>query len=365
LITLFDNFYNGKRVLLTGHTGFKGTWLALWLKELGADVVGYSLEPPTSPSLFEICRAGEVIETVTGDVNDLAGLKRVFEASKPEIVFHLAAQSLVTRSYGEPVLTFATNVMGTINVLEASRHSDSVRAVSITTSDKCYEDRGLERGYRESDRLGGHDPYSSSKACAEIASMAYQKSYFNPDSFAEHRKSVCTVRAGNVIGGGDWAEDRIVPDCVRSLADHKTIAVRNPLYVRPWQFVLEPLGGYLSLVRAMCTGGPDYSGPWNFGPSDEGAIAVRDLADKIVALWGDGRWKNLSGSADDAAREAEYLKLDISKARNSLGWGPVLKLDEALKLTVEWYKRYYSSRTDMRTFTIEQIRKYCDSALKT
>jgi CDP-glucose 4,6-dehydratase len=330
---LFGGIYEGRRVLVTGHTGFKGSWLTQWLLSLGAQVTGYSLEPPTDPSLFEELGLAQHIDHHIADVRDLRRLSEVMGDARPEIVLHLAAQPLVRLSYDEPVVTFETNVMGSVNVLEAARHTPSVRAVVNVTSDKCYENREWEFAYRENDPLGGHDPYSASKGAAEIATAAYRRSFFS----AQDAAAVATGRAGNVVGGGDWALDRIVPDCVRALAAGDAIQVRNPGAVRPWQHVLEPTGAYLWLASRLFAHGHDFEGAWNFGPLPGGNLTVAEIVDGVVAQWGSGSWE---GPRPDSAgvHEATFLKLDCAKAADVLGWRPVWDVAEALAQTTHWYR---------------------------
>ena len=343
-------FWRGKRVLITGHTGFKGGWLALWLKALGAEVSGYALAPDTSPGFFEAARLRSAgIKHRLGDIRDLADLRGAFQEDRPEVVFHLAAQSLVRRSYTEPVETYATNVMGTVNLLEAVRHEPSARAVVVVTSDKCYENRERAEGYRESEPMGGRDPYSSSKGCAELVTAAYRASYF------EQGVAVASVRAGNVIGGGDWACDRLIPDVCRAATAKRPVRIRNPGAVRPWQHVLEPLGGYLQLAQRLYTDGARFAQAWNFGPADRDARPVAEVLDRVMALWGDGlRWEPDCG---DQPHEAGLLRVDSSKARGELGWRPRMDLDQALKWTVDWYKAELRG-ADMGEFTAGQIAAY-------
>ena len=329
----FGGVYDGRRVLVTGHTGFKGSWLSEWLLALGAEVSGYALEPPTDPSLFiELDLAGRIAHHCIGDVRDLDALKRFVAEVRPEIVFHLAAQPLVRLSYEQPVETFATNVMGTVNVLEAVRGCDSVRVVVNVTSDKCYENRETGQAYCEADAMGGWDPYSSSKGCAEIVTHAYRRSFFGDASPVR----VASARAGNVIGGGDWADDRIVPDCIRALSAGRPIVVRNPDAVRPWQHVLEPLSGYLFLASRLWTDGARFDGPWNFGPEDQGVVRVSGVVDAIVDAWGSGSWASPAAPASQP-HEAHLLALDIAKAREELGWRPLWDVGSAVQRTIGWY----------------------------
>lgn len=349
------SFWKGKRVLITGHTGFKGSWLALWLKSRGADVSGYSLDPPTTPNLFSTAGVGRGIASVIGDVRDLENLCRVFSRHSPEIVFHMAAQSLVRRSYLDPVETFGSNVMGTVNVLEAVRRADSVRVLVNITSDKCYENREWPWGYRENDPMGGRDPYSSSKGCAELVTAAYRQSYFSGGDGRASRVAVATTRAGNVIGGGDWAMDRLIPDIMRAILEGRPALIRNPEAVRPWQHVLEPLGGYMVLAERLWERGAEFAGGWNFGPGDDESYSVAWIAERLTALWGDGAGYVLD--KDRHPHEALCLKLDCSKSRGLLGWSPRLKLPVTLEWIVEWY-RAFGDKKDMELVTMDQISRY-------
>jgi len=352
---VFSNIYNGKRVLITGHTGFKGSWLSIWLNELGANVIGYALKPPTTPSLFEVCDLKKKVTSIIGDIRNLKMLRDVFEKYQPEIVFHMAAQSLVRYSYKKPVETYETNIIGTVNLLEVCRHTPSVRVIVNITSDKCYENRDQVCGYKEDDPMGGYDPYSSSKGCAELITNAYLKSFFNPENFKEHGKCLASVRAGNVIGGGDWAEDRFIPDCIKALLKNKPIIIRYPDAVRSWQHVLEPLFGYLLLAQRLYQEGPTFTGGWNFGPDDEGVKPVGWLVEQITEMWGN----NASWEIDQGnnPHEAHYLKLDCSKAKSKLDWHPRWNLKLALDKTIEWYKAY-CNHEDMLNITINQIKSY-------
>lgn len=348
-------FWKDKRVLVTGHTGFKGAWLCLWLQQMGAKVAGYSLEPPSRPSLFELAKVSEGMISLHGDVRDLPKLVATMQEQRPEIVIHMAAQSLVRYSYSNPVETYATNVMGTVNVLEAVRHAGSTRAALIVTSDKCYENRERAQGYREDEPMGGYDPYSSSKGCAELVTAAYRNSYFNPKETTHRGAAVASARAGNVIGGGDWAEDRLLPDIVRAFRQRQPVTIRRPDAVRPWQFVLEPLRGYLQLIELLWKQGDRHAEGWNFGPDETDAKPVSWIADHLVTLWGEGaRWTR-DGSTQPY--ETAYLKLDCAKAKARLDWNPKLSLGPALEWTVEWYKAY-QEKADMRRFTLEQISRY-------
>lgn len=342
-------FWRGRSVLLTGHTGFKGTWLSLWLQSLGARVTGVSLrQPPTEPSLYALARVDEgMADSVSCDIRDSPALTAAVLGARPEIVIHMAAQPLVRRSFAAPRDTYDTNVLGTVNLLDAVRVCESVRAVVVVTSDKCYEPHQLERGYREDDPLGGHDPYSSSKAAAELVTGAYRHSFFaDPEG-----PRVASARAGNVIGGGDWGEDRLVPDIVRAALVGKTLRLRNPGAVRPWQHVLCPLGGYLQLAQALCEA-PEYARAWNFGPDAHDARTVEWVVARLAELWPDGlRWERDAG---EHPPETRYLRLDSSLAHERLGWTPALGLDAALAATVDWYEAWMGSR-DLREVTLAQI----------
>lgn len=356
VVSIDEAFWKGRRVLITGHTGFKGSWLSLWLHSLGAEVTGYALAPPTQPSLFEQARVGECVRSVTGDVRDPASLLELVRSTAPEVVLHLAAQSLVRASYDDPFGTYATNVMGTAAVLEAVRLTRSVRAVVIVSSDKCYENREWEWGYRENDRLGGHDPYSNSKACAELVTHAYRRSFFDPRRHAEHHVAIASARAGNVIGGGDWGTDRIVPDTIRAFLAGRPVALRNPASVRPWQHVLEPLAGYLMLAERLFHDGPPFAEEWNFGPPDEQVQPVGTLATHLSEYWGDGASCEMA-DVRNAPAEAQLLRLDASKARRRLHWSSVLTLRETLQWIVEWH-RAVGSGGDARALTEQQIARY-------
>ena len=346
------DFWKNKNVLITGHTGFKGSWLSLWLQSLGANVSGYALSAPTQPSLFETANVAEGMHSVEGDIRDLAGLRQQVELRQPDIIIHMAAQALVRYSYDSPVETYETNVMGTVNVLEAVRQSGGVRVVLNITSDKCYENREWVWAYRENEPMGGHDPYSSSKGCAELVAEAYRKSYFSGDSNA---CVVASARAGNVIGGGDWAMDRLIPDIIRAFMESSTVVIRSPDAIRPWQHVLEPLSGYLTLVEKLWEHGQDFAGGWNFGPSEQGAMPVQWMVARMIEAWGEGASYELD--AQPQVHEANYLKLDSSKARALLGWSPRLDLSQALQWLTEWYK-VNQQGGDMRDFTLLQIRDY-------
>lgn len=340
-------FWKGRRVLLTGHTGFKGGWLALWLQSMGAHVRGIALAPPTSPSLFEVANVGEGMDHHVADIRDFEAIRPLVADFRPDIVFHLAAQPLVRLSYQQPVETYATNVMGTVHVLEAARQAGSVRAIVNITTDKCYENREWPWGYRENEPVGGHDPYSSSKACAELVSGAYRRSFFEGAGIA-----LATARAGNVIGGGDWAEDRLVPDILRALQRNEPVRIRNPQAIRPWQHVLDPLSGYLLLAERLHAHGQADAEAWNFGPREEDARPVQWIVERLCAGWGDGAfWTRQPG---EHPHEAGWLKLDISKARQRLDWAPCWPLEAALARTIEWHRAWRDGQ-DMRTVCLQQI----------
>jgi CDP-glucose 4,6-dehydratase len=352
------NFFKGRRVFITGHTGFKGAWLTFWLLRRGALVTGFSLDVPTSPSLFESLGLATDIQHITGDIRDAQYLSNVLEGEQPEIVFHLAAQPLVRRSFQHPKETFDINVGGTVNLLEAVRRTESVRAVICATSDKCYDQHGWEWGHREIDPLGGTDPYSASKAAAELVAAAYRESFFvSPESVA-NGVGLATVRAGNVIGGGDWAPDRLVPDCIRALMAEEPILVRHPEAIRPWQHVLEPLAGYLLLACRLWDQPEKYSGPWNFGPRPDSAWTVVDLVHEIIRLWGHGAWQGAESRA--RLREAASLRLCSDKAMSLLPWCPQWNLLAALRGTIDWYRLFYwqGARVELRELCDRQIDQY-------
>lgn len=350
------SFWRDKRVLLTGHTGFKGGWLALWLEHLGAEVTGFSLAPPTRPSLFEEARVAEGMRSVLGDIRDLAAVEAVFAEARPEIVLHLAAQSLVHYGYRHPIETWSTNVMGTVHVLEASRRCASVQAVVSVTSDKCYQNNDWVWGYRESDPLGGKDPYSSSKACAEIVTAAFRSSYFPGDGDPTW---LASARSGNVIGGGDWSDDRLVPDLIRGFTGGGATPIRCPGATRPWQHVLEPLRGYLQLAQKLAVEGGDFASAWNFGPADTDARPVEWLADRLVERWGgDAHWEL---DAETHPPEATYLSLDCSKAHERLGWRPALPLERTVEWLVDWYRDHHEG-ADARELTLRRIADYEEMA---
>jgi len=349
------NFWHSRKVFLTGHTGFKGSWMALWLLSMGADVCGYALDPPTDPSLYRLLDLDGQLKSIRADVRDLAALQSALCDFQPEIVIHMAAQPLVRLSYQSPVETYAVNVLGTAHLLEAVRNTPSVRSVVVVTSDKCYENQEWHWPYREHEPMGGHDPYSSSKGCAELVTAAYRRSFFHSNGRAGHQVAVASARAGNVIGGGDWALDRLVPDIMRAWAAGEPVVIRNPEAVRPWQHVLEPLAGYLVLAERLFDDGAAFAEAWNFGPADSDARPVRYLVSELARLWGDAAaWQCVE---PEQVHEAHLLRLDSSKARAQLGWSPRWSLDRTLANTVEWYKAFYTGQ-DVRALTLNQIQSF-------
>lgn len=351
---VFNDIYRDKRILITGHTGFKGSWLSTWLLNLGASVAGYSLNIPTNPSNFTALNLEGKLEHITGDVRDMEHLKKVFDHVKPEIVFHMAAQAITRRSYDMPQETFLTNLGGTVNVLDCIRESGLVKAAVMITSDKCYENVEWVWGYRENDRLGGDDPYSASKACAEIACNSYIKSFFSKKNLP----AVATARAGNVIGGGDWAPDRIVPDCVKTFAMGKILEIRSPESIRPWQHVLEPLSGYLWLGANLLQDNNQVKGEsFNFGPSSEVYRTVEDLVEEFNKVWKNGKWYK-AVKVDNSKKESVLLKLNCDKALKYLTWHTTLSFEETVKMIADWYKVFYTAEEDMYNFTIRQIEEY-------
>ena len=347
---IFDGFFKNKKVLVTGHTGFKGSWLSIWLRELGAEVVGYALDPYTKYDNFVVTDLENRITDIRGDVRDYDKVINTFNEHNPEIVFHLAAQPLVKLSYEKPRETYETNVMGTVNVLEAARKNKSTQVFINITSDKCYENKEWIWGYRENDTMGGYDPYSSSKGCSELITSAYMRSFFVNST---NNIGIASVRAGNVIGGGDWAKDRLIPDCISSIKIGKPILIRNPKSTRPWQHVLEPLYGYLLLASYLYKNPTEYSGSWNFGPSENLIMTVREVVEKLLKKWGSGRWVTEMPNSKEV-HECRLLKLDISKAIYYLGWKPRLDFDKTLKLVVDWYK---NENLDY-SFDVQQIEEF-------
>ena len=349
------NIYNNRRVLITGHTGFKGSWLCLLLHKLGADVYGYALDPPTQPSLFKEAKIGELMTSFIGDIRDYENLLKVIQQVQPEIVFHLAAQPLVRESYKNPVETYSINVMGTVHLLEACRNTKSVKAIVNVTTDKCYDNKEWHWGYRENEPMGGYDPYSNSKGCSELVTSSYRNSYFNNAKYGAHGVAVASARAGNVIGGGDWAEDRLIPDFIRAISKGEEVMIRSPYAIRPWQHVLEPLTGYLMLAEILFSEGPKFAEGWNFGPDDRDAKNVKWITNTICNLWGDGA--SFSLDKDPRPHEANYLKLDCSKAKSDLGWIPKWDIETTLKSIVDWNKAYLEGK-NIRTVTNAQIDLY-------
>ncbi|MHB8107753.1 MAG: CDP-glucose 4,6-dehydratase [Candidatus Cryosericum sp.] len=358
---LFGGYYCGRRVFVTGHTGFKGSWLTQWLLLLGAEVTGYSIGVPTQPSLYESLGLSGQIQDVRGDVRRREDVQTAMDQVAPEVVIHMAAQALVLPSYADPLTTFETNVMGTANVLEAARHCPSVRSVVMVTTDKCYANNEWQYGYRESDALGGHDPYSASKAAAEMVVASYRSSFFDPGSGSGQRTGVASVRSGNVIGGGDWAADRLIPDCTRALAEGKTIVVRNPDSVRPWQHVLESLSGYLWLGALLTRDPARYGGAWNFGPDPENDVSVEQLVGLVCQAWG-GAAQFETGTSAHALSEAGILRLDCTKARSQLGWHPVYDVGEAVQQTVTWYRATMEDAGQAIPLIVRSIGDYVQAA---
>jgi len=338
-------FWKGKRVFVTGHTGFKGGWLCLWLKQLGAEVTGYALETATEPSLFAVADVADGMNSIIGDIRDREKLAQAILAAKPEVVIHMAAQALVRYSYHHPVETYETNVMGTVNLMEGIRQSDSVKSVLVVTSDKCYENQEREEGYREEEPMGGYDPYSNSKGCTELVVSAYRQSFFDGGK----QVAIATGRAGNVIGGGDWSEERLIPDMVRAFTAGESVVIRSPDAVRPWQHVFDALHGYLLLLERMADDPESFSQAWNFGPADDDARDVAWIVEQFGSAWGGAQWHIEAEAKAEALHEAHLLKLDCSKARRELNWRPVLAIEQALKWTAEWYRAYYSGNDGKMT----------------
>lgn len=356
---IFNGFFNGKRVLLTGHTGFKGSWLAIWLHELGAEVVGVALDPYSERDNYVLSGIGKKIKAdIRTDIRDREKVKEIFQTYQPEIVFHLAAQPLVRLSYEMPAETYETNLMGTINVMEAIRSCGSVRVGVMITTDKCYDNKEQMTGYKEDDPFGGYDPYSSSKGACEIAIQSWRRSFFNPKDYGKtHTVSLASVRAGNVIGGGDWAKDRIIPDCIRALEAGKPIDIRSPKAVRPWEHVLEPLSGYMLLAQKMWDAPTEYCEGWNFGPEEDAVLSVWEIATEMIKCYGSGSLKDVSDP--NALHEAKLLMLNINKAKTRLGWLPRLNAHECILMTVDWYKRYREE--NVYDLCIEEISRFLES----
>jgi CDP-glucose 4,6-dehydratase len=353
------SFWNGKRVFLTGHTGFKGGWLSLWLASMGAKVTGYALAPNTTPNFFEVAGVqGDLEQSHIADIRDLEKLQKAMADARPEIVIHMAAQPLVRYSYSNPVETYATNVMGTVHVLESIRALDCVRAAVIVTTDKCYENQEWAWGYRENEPMGGHDPYSNSKGCAELVTSAYRQSYFPPEKYAQHKVAIASARAGNVIGGGDWSEDRLIPDAIKAFEANQVLMIRNPLATRPWQHVLEPLSGYLVLAQALYEKGAQFDGGWNFGPRDDDARSVQEVINLLIKNWGSvASWAQAQG---EQPHEAHSLKLDCSKARQYLYWVPRWTLEQAIKNITQW-QQAHNQESNMHEISLKQIASHQNS----
>lgn len=358
---LNKNFWQGRKVFLTGHTGFKGSWLSLWLHSMGAEVTGYALKPPTVPALYEICKTDELMSSVIADIRDRKVLENAILQAQPDIVIHMAAQPLVRESYINPAETYEINVMGTVNLFEAIRKCASVKAVVNVTTDKCYENKEWSWGYRENEPMGGYDPYSNSKSCSELITASYRKSFFNIKDYDKHGVALASARAGNVIGGGDWAKDRLIPDCVRSLLNNEKIFIRSPKSIRPWQHVLEPLSGYLLLAQKLYQEGPSYAEGWNFGPEDNDAKPVDWIVNKLCEKWGDDATYLIDKGPHP--HEANYLKLDISKAKTQLNWQPKWNIETALDKIVEWTIAYKNHK-NMCEITLKQIKEYQDTKVE-
>jgi len=345
-------FWKGKTVLLTGHTGFKGSWLSLWLQKLGANLIGFSKDVPTKPSLFEIVKVKDGMTSLIGNVCDYVRIEKVIQDYKPEIIIHMAAQAILRYSYKDPIETYSTNVMGTVNLLESIRKNGNARVILNVTSDKCYKPDKVSSGFKEDDRLGGYDPYSNSKACSELITSSFRNSFFNPSQYNDHEVSLASVRAGNVIGGGDWGPDRLIPDIMKGILNNESVEIRHPDAIRPWQHVLDPLNGYLILMEKLWSSGQDYSEGWNFGPEKNDEKPVRWIIEKLTDQWN----RNIKWKLDERKNphEEEYLRLDCSKAKLKLGWKPKLNLEKGLLWTTNWYK-HYEENQNMKEISEEQI----------
>ena len=352
---LFDGFYKGRKVLITGHTGFKGSWLSILLHSLGADVYGYALDPPTKPSLYDLANVDKLVSSTIGDIRDYKLVLETINKIKPEVVIHMAAQPLVRESYRNPRETYEINVMGTVNLLDAVRRVDTVKTVLNITSDKCYENKEWLWGYRENEAMGGYDPYSNSKGCSELVTSSFRTSFFNPNDYTKHGVALASARAGNVLGGGDWAEDRLIPDFFRSILKGEKLKIRSPYAIRPWQHVLEPLSGYLKLCAKLYKEGPEFAEGWNFGAENSDAKNVEWIIKKISELWNDKVTYEIENTSQ--LHEASYLKLDCTKAKTLLGWNPVWNVETTLKMIADWYKEYQCN-SDMRQVCVNQIEQY-------
>jgi CDP-glucose 4,6-dehydratase len=355
IMDINQSFWAGRKVFITGHTGFKGSWLCLWLQSLGAELTGFSLEPPTNPSLFKVARVELGMTSLIGDIRDAKSLMQAVITARPEVVIHMAAQPLVRYSYDHPVETYATNVMGTVHLLEAVRAVGTVRSVVVVTSDKCYENKEWVWGYRENEPMGGHDPYSNSKGCSELVVSSYRSSYFNPSTYENHGVALASARSGNVIGGGDWAGDRLIPDTLRAIEADQPVMIRNPHAIRPWQHVLEPLMGYLMLANKLYEKGAEFAEGWNFGPNEHDAKPVGWIVEKITEQWGSGATWVLDGQTH--LHEANYLKLDCSKAKSEIDWQPRWNLEMAISKIIHWHRSYLGGE-DMHRITLDQIDSY-------
>jgi CDP-glucose 4,6-dehydratase len=352
---LFGGFYSGRKVLITGHTGFKGSWMTILLKCLGADVYGYALDPPTTPSLYHVGEIDGLVTSTIGDIRDYKLLLLTLLEAQPEIIIHMAAQPLVLESYRNPRETYETNVMGTVNILDAARQIESVKVILNITTDKCYENKEWIWGYREIEPMGGYDPYSNSKSCSELVTSSFRSAFFNPKEYRRHGVALATARAGNVIGGGDWAADRLIPDFFRSIIKGETLLIRCPYAIRPWQHVLEPLNGYLTLCQRLYNDGQSFAEGWNFGPDDSDAKNVEWITNRICELWGNGVKYEIN--KEPQPHEANYLKLDCSKARNKLDWHPRWNIETAIQKIVEWNKAYLVG-SDLKNICVNQIDEY-------
>jgi len=348
-------FWKDKTVLLTGHTGFKGSWLSLWLQKLNANVIGFSKSIPTKPSLFELANIQNGMNSIMGNVCNYDSLEKTMKKYKPEIVIHMAAQAILRESYKDPIETYATNVMGTVNLFESIRKTGNVRVILNVTTDKCYEPNESTKGYQEADRLGGYDPYSNSKACSELITSSFRNSFFNPGEYQKHGISLASCRAGNVIGGGDWGKDRLIPDIMNGILNNEIIKIRNPNSIRPWQFVLDPLNGYLTLIEKLWSSGPEFSEGWNFGPLEDNEKSVKLIIENITKLW--SRDIKLDIDNEVNPHEENYLRLNCAKANSRLDWMPKLNLEQGLEYVIEWYKQYEQNK-NMREITEQQIEKF-------